>query len=159
MQFNVVAAGDKEFLCIETPEEVKQLVAINGYDTVFSFIRKAHKDFDTEPRIHCDGIILGKYVDIASVLYIETPEPTGTRFYEHKDYGKGLPKDVTFEKYDNTLLESSDVDSFEPKDMIWGEPNRMLMYSANNFHSKYPFKVEEGERVVLVTFYAQSVDN
>jgi hypothetical protein len=156
-----VGAGDqwKEFLVIDTPDSIREQLELDGHRIVLTFIRKAHKDFDTEPRIHSDGIIYNQYVHVASVLYINDLEGVyprnGTMFYEHKVHGEALPKDVTGEVYNEVLRDSNHVGKFRETDRIYAKPNRLLSYPAQNFHAKFPPKIEKGERIVLVTFYSE----
>lgn len=154
-EFIEIGGEDKKFLAIITPEEIKELVEIPGHETVFSFIRKAHKDFDTDPRIHADGIILNENVDVASVLYITTSGTTnGTAFYSHRHYGQHMPADISEEEFNRLLIEdSNDPSKWEMVELVLNRPNRLLVYDAKAFHSKHPPVIENGERVVMATFY------
>ena len=153
-------AGDqwKEFLVLDTPPAILEQLELEGHEVIFSFIRKAHADFDTDPRIHSDGIIMNKYVDVASVLYINDKEGVprnGTAFYDHAFFGEKLPKDVKPELYNDVLRDSNVTGIWQQTDKVYAKPNRLLSYPANYFHGKFPAKIETGERIVLVTFYSE----
>jgi len=156
-EFRIVTVGEKSFNIINTPDYVVPLVQLEGYDTILTFIRKAHAHFDTDPRIHADNIINGHKSDLASVLYLNLKEgvtENGTQFFEHHTYGHNLPEDISNEDFDRLLIEdSNNPDLWKKTDFISSKPNRFLIYDSNYFHSKYPFKIEKGERIVLVTFY------
>lgn len=155
--FKVITVGEKQFLMLLTPKEILHSVQIPNHEIILSFIRSAHSEFDTDWRIHADNIILGKKSKLASVLYINKPQDVttnGTAFWEHKTYGLSLPKDISNQDFDKLLLEdSNDLSKWEQTDFIRNVPNRFLTYDSNYFHSKYPNKIEKGERIVLVTFY------
>lgn len=153
-------AGDqwKEFLILDTPPAIQDQLELEGHEIIFSFIRKAHKDFDIDPRIHSDGIIMNKYVDVASVLYINDPKGVtrnGTMFYEHYKYGEALPKNPDPKLYNKVLRDSNKPELFIETDRVYSKPNRLLSYPADRFHAKFPAKIEMGERIVLVTFYSK----
>lgn len=158
-EFKEVMAGDKSFLCIPTPETIKNQLFIEGHRIVLSFIRKAHHTFDTEPRIHADGIIMNERIELASVLYINQEEgvtANGTAFWEHYKYGHEVPADISDEEFDKILIEDANqYDNYTMTDKIIARPNRLLVYKAQKFHSKWPFKISKGERIVCVTFYAK----
>ena len=155
--FQVITAGDKEFLTIPTPDWIIPQIGIDNSRIVLSFIRKAHKDFDTELRVHADNIIMEERVDYAVVLYIndsDSVSKNGTKFWEHTKYGESLPLDISEEEYNYLILnDSNDYSKWNGTDLIYARPNRLLMYNAQNFHSKFPEKIEKGERIVLVAFY------
>ncbi len=153
-------AGDqwKEFLVLDTPPDIQSQLWLEDHEIIFSFIRKAHAGFDTDPRIHSDGIIMNKYVDVASVLYINENEGVsrnGTAFYDHAFFGEKLPKDVKPELYNDVLKDSNVTELWQQTDKVYAKPNRLLSYPANYFHAKFPAKIETGERIVLVTFYSE----
>lgn len=156
-KFQIVKAGDKEFSVLNIPDSVISYLDIDGYKPVLGFIRNAYDGFDKDIRIHADNIINGDKTAIASVLYINKSEgvtENGTCFYEHKDYGIKLPEDCSDEEFDNLIInDSNDESKWNRLDYISSRPNRLLTYDSNYFHSKYPKKIEEGERIVLVCFY------
>lgn len=161
-EFNIYTAAEgKQFLVLPVPEAIMESLECpfgEEYRNVLTFIRKAHSEFDTDPRIHCDGIIHNTYVEFASVLYINDSKgvtPNGTMFYEHAVHGESLPKDVSPELYNETLEDSNKSELWTAKDVIYAKPNRMLTYPANHFHGKFPAKIEEGERIVMVVFWAR----
>lgn len=155
--FQEIKAGDKSFLTIPTPTNIVDEISRNVGGLIFSFIRKAHKDFDTDWRIHADNIIQGHKVDIAMVVYLNddnTVSENGTAFWDHHKHGHKLSKDVSNEEFDRLIKEdSNDCSKWEKTSYVGSKPNRMLLYNANYFHSKYPAKINEGERIVLVAFF------
>lgn len=154
--FSIVAAGDKSFSVLETPKQILEKLEIEGQEIIFSFIRSAYKEFDTDLRIHADNIINGHMTSMASVLYVSNEDitPNGTCFYKHNKYGLKLPKDCSAEDFDKLLSEdSNDESKWEKKDIVCAIPNRLLTYDSNYFHSKYPKVIENGTRIVLVCFY------
>lgn len=159
-EFQIVKAGEKEFLTLPTPEKLIPILQMEGQELVLSFIRKCHKDFDFKPRIHADNIIQSHKTSMASVLYINREKgvtPNGTSFYEHEKYGHRLPEDVTDEEFDRLIVDDShDLDKWKKTDYISARPNRMLVYDSQMFHSRFPHKIEGGERIVLVNFYSES---
>jgi hypothetical protein len=127
-----------------------------GYNVIVSFLRKSYKEFDNTLSIHADTILFGKDVSLASVLYINESEnvtKNGTAFYSHKKYGESLPS-VSIEEHDKMLIEDAkDPDKWEQLEIVWSSPNRLLEYNGKNFHSRHPTVIEEGVRIVVVTFY------
>lgn len=158
-EFEIVEVGGKKFSLLQTPEQLLQFLQKTGYEITLTFIRSAHKDFDTDLRIHADNIINGKKTALASVFYINSEDEVdrhGTRFHKHHKYGSRLPDNVSNKEFDRLLKEdSNDPEKWTTTDIIIGEPNRMLTYEANYFHSKFPSKIERGTRKVLVCFYAK----
>ena len=158
-QFQIVQAGDKAFSVLEVPENVKPFLEIEGHEMILAFIRSAWNEFDTTWRRHADNIIMGKRVDLASVLYInniDDCEEHGTAFYTHIKYGKSLPKNISSKEYDRMILEEAEDDSkCKISTIVQGKPNRLLVYNAQNFHGKFPNKIEKGIRKVCVVFYVK----
>lgn len=158
-QFFVQKAGEKSFLVLPTPEDLIPLLQIEGHEMILTFIRKAHKDFDTDARIHNDGTIQGKKTALASVLYINDPEgvtPNGTSFFKHWSLGHRAPNNMIDEEFDRLITEdANDESKWERTDFISARPNRLLTYDSQLFHAKSPSKIEEGERVVLVSFFSK----
>jgi hypothetical protein len=156
-EFKIHKAGEKEFSVIPTPNEIIPLLQMEGYDLTLSFIRKAYKGFDNDLRIHADNIINGQKTSVASVIYINNIKgvtPNGTAFYKHLNYGFKLPENISNEEFDRLIKEdSNDISKWEKTDFISARPNRLLVYDSNYFHSKFPKEIEEGERIVLVSFY------
>lgn len=155
-----VPVGDKEFSALPTPEYIIPFLEQPGHSIILTFIRKAHADFDTDYRIHADGIIAGQKADIASVLYINDPDgvtENGTAFWEHKVHGQRLPENFTEEEFDRLLTEeANDLENWKKLSVVQAVPNRLLVYDANLFHSKHPNHIKEGRRVVLVTFFKKN---
>lgn len=157
--FQIIKVGEKEFSFMPTPRYLLEFLQIPGHELVFTFIRSAKKDFDNDIRIHADNIIEGKKTVLASVLYInqeDTVSKNGTSFWRHHTHGYELPEDVSNEEFDRLITEdSNDLSKWEQLDMVYSRPNRRLLYNSNLFHSKYPSKINEGTRIVLVCFYAK----
>lgn len=142
----------KKFLCLHTPDFLLKELQVPGSRVVFSFIRKATPDFDTDWRIHADNIIQGVRVDRATVLCIqEAGHPTGTAFWSHKEHGEYLTDESDFNRI--LLEDSEDLSKWELVESVRSKKNRYLEYDAQSFHSKFPNKVESGERIVVTTFY------
>ena len=81
--------------------------------------------------------------------------PNGTAFYNHKTHGSNL-KDCDEDEFNRLILDDSNNESlWDMTSLVRSKPNRLLTYDASYFHSKYPNKIEEGERVVLVCFYKE----
>jgi hypothetical protein len=154
-EFQQIKIGEKEFLILDTPIFVYGHLLIDGYEIILSFIRKAHKDFDRDWRIHADNIINGSKSNIASVLYIDSSDSyNGTAFWKHHQYGDSLPENITNEEFDSLLVnDANNLEKWKLTCIIPNYENRMLQYNSNNFHSKYPNIIKQGERIVLVTFY------
>lgn len=156
-EYKVIQAGEKGFLTIPTPEEYLQYFQVEGHRLFLSFIRKAHKDFDTDLRIHADNIILNNKTVLASVMYLNKDDEeiteNGTAFYEHINFGQKLTNEN--EKYFDEIItkQSNNPNYWKEKDYVSSKENRLLLYSADYFHSKKPAKIKTGERIVLVNFY------
>jgi len=124
---------------------------------VLAFFRVATDKLDTSWRIHSDLNVNGERPDRAIVLYLSPKERTdlhGTAFWEHNMYGKDLPLGITDDQYDSTInIDANDLDKWSLKSVVGYEPNRLLSYPANHFHSKFPNKGWEEGRKVFVMFY------
>lgn len=155
-EFQIVKMGEKEFSVLRTPDELIPLLQVSGYELVLTFIRSAHKDFDSDLRIHADNIIEGHKTALASVFYISGDEVStnGTAFYKHLHYGRNLPENISNEEFDELIKnDSNDYRKWTKEDIIIGVPNRLLTYDSNRFHSKFPSKIDRGIRKVMVSFY------
>lgn len=156
-QFIDVNVGNKTFNVLKPPEIITDKIynLFNDYKPHFSFIRKATKNNDSSLNIHADGIINNEKTHLASVLYIsESQTFNGTAFWKHHIHGKELPIDISESEFDRLLTEdANDLSKWKKIGFVQNVPNRLLTYNANCFHSKYPSKIEDGERIVLVTFY------
>ena len=99
---------------------------------------------------------------MACVFYINKQDgvtDNGTCFYEHTKYGIKLPENCSDQEFDDLIVnDSNDESKWKRLDYISSRPNRLLMYDSNYFHSKYPKKIEEGVRIVLVCFYKVESD-
>jgi len=155
--FKIVKLGNKEYSILDTPNEILPLLQLDGYTLVLSFIRSAYATFDTDLRVHADNIIAGEKIEMAGVLYINDQEgvtKNGTCFWKHHKHGMELPKTISKKEFDTVLTDDANIESkWEKTDIVTSVPNRMLMYKANYFHSKWPKVIEQGERMVLVAFY------
>jgi len=154
-EFQLVHVGEKDFLILPTLPIIIDYLQREGHEIILTFIRKAHRSFDTDARIHADGIINNEKTQLASVLYIsESQTLNGTAFWQHHKHGKSLPADVKDEEFNRLLIEdANDLSKWKQIGFVQNVPNRLLTYNANNFHSKFPPIIEHGERIVLVTFY------
>ncbi len=156
-EFSIVTAGEKSFSILDVPPEIIPSLQMDGYDIILTFIRSAHKDFDNEERIHCDGIILDKKTDKAAVLYINNRHgvtKNGTKFYSHKVHGQFLPDDADEAEFNRLITDDAgDKSKWTETHYVKAKPNRLLRYNARYFHGKHPAKIKEGVRVVLVVFY------
>jgi len=62
--------------------------------------------------------------------------------------------EITDAEYDETInLDANELDRWNLKSVIGYEPNRLLSYPANYFHSKYPNEGWKEGRKVFVMFY------
>jgi hypothetical protein len=158
--FQIVNVGEKDFSVLQTPDFVIPYLQINGFEMTLSFIRQAHKDFDVEHRLHADSKINGKVTHLARVLYLNNEgelEPNGTCFWNHSKYGDSLPLETPDEEFNRMLKEDAeDLTKWQKTDIIHARPNRLLTYEANQFHSKWPNKIEKGVRKILVAFYTKT---
>ena len=162
--FQVVDVGDKKFWVQYSNKDfddyvIEKLSDIEGVErrNIFSFFRVATDKLDTDWRIHSDAIINGERPERALVLYISPSSIQGlhgTAFWKHKELGDCLPEDVSFEKYDEVLLnESNNIEKWDLHSVIGYKVNRALCYPCNYFHSKYPNLGWEDGRMVYVMFY------
>jgi hypothetical protein len=159
LDFNIINAGGKDFSVLATPERILPYLHIEGHKLILTFIRNATNEIDTDLRIHADNIIQGEKTALAVVLYINQESgvtENGTRFYKHIHYGKELPKNISDEDFDNLLQnDSNDITKWLGLDIVYNQPNRLLMYNSNYFHAKFPSKIKSNERIVLVAFYSE----
>lgn len=163
-EFKEIQVGDKSFwVQFSNPEfdniVISKISSIEGTqrENIFSFFRVATDKVDTDWRIHSDAIINGQRPERALVLYLSPSQMEGlhgTAFWKHKELGKCLPENVSFEEYDKVLAsESNNIDKWDLQSVIGYEVNRGLMYPCNYFHSKYPNVGWESGRMVYVMFY------
>ena len=129
----------------------------NRIDSILGFFRVSTNELDTNWRIHSDLNIEGQNPDRALVLYMSPrvrEELHGTALWEHKIYGKSLPKGTTNEEFDRMIIgESENLDMWTLNSVIGYKQNRAISYPANYFHSKYPNKSWKEGREVFVMFY------
>ncbi|MDR2223576.1 MAG: hypothetical protein LBE34_12730 [Flavobacteriaceae bacterium] len=156
-EFERINLGEKEFEFLKVPDDVLSYLQEEKHDLIVTFIRRATPDFDTDLRIHSDNIIQGEKTSLAKVLYLNqkgTVSENGTAFWNHHIYGEELPKDVTDEEFNRLITEdANDWKKWSIQKVFYSEPNKLLTYSSNLFHSKYPARIVSGERIVLVVFY------
>lgn len=156
-EFKIVNVGGKDFSIMDTPEDLIPFLQIPGHSIILTFIRDAYKGFDNDWRIHADSIISNHMTSLASVLYINDPKgvtPNGTAFWKHKDHGLKLNTDVGAEEFDRLLTDdANDLSNWKSTAVVESEPNRLLTYNSQYFHSKTPNEITEGRRIVLVVFY------
>lgn len=158
--FSIIQAGEKLFSVLEIPQKIYPYLELEGHEIILAFLRNAHKDFDNEERIHCDGTIMGQQTNKAAVLYINSKNgvtKNGTKFYCHKKHGNFLP-DNTDETEFNRLIEedANNLSLWKETHFVKSKPNRLLRYNSRYFHGKYPARIKEGTRIVLVVFYAKT---
>ena len=163
-KFTEFIAGNKSFY-IQKPNSVFNNYVLNrlkhiencDLENILSFFRVSTDKLDTTWRIHSDLNIEGQKPDRAVVIYMspkEIKELHGTALWEHKIYGKKLPKDTTNEEYNRLITaEAENLDMWKLNSVIGYEQNRLISYPANYFHSKYPNKSWEKGRQVFVMFY------
>lgn len=138
---------------------ISKLEIIEGkkIESILGFFRISNEDVDTEWRIHSDLNIAGQKPDRAIVLYMSPKEINqlhGTALWEHKYYGKSLPKDTSNEEYDRMIYkEAENLNMWRLNSVIGYEENRIISYPAHYFHSKYPNKSWKNGREVFVMFY------
>ena len=164
--FKKVITKEKDFWVI-TPSDkfinymAKRLSYEEGADieNILCFFREAKKDQDNDWRIHNDSIINNKQPDRALVLYLSEnnmEELNGTAFWEHKKYGDKFSNTESVEEFNRMLKEdANDLSKWNLKTVIGHKKNRLISYSCEYFHSKYPNEFLES-RKVLVMFYKSS---
>jgi hypothetical protein len=154
--FETKTVGDKQFSVLQTPNNLIPLLQMDGHTLILTFLRSAYKGFDEDPNIHCDYTINQQKTDVASVLYI-TESKSGTAFFEHHKYGYKAPEDLSNEEFDRLLNEdANDLTKWKQCDFISARENRLLIYDAKYWHSKWPSKIKKGTRKILVCFYARN---
>ena len=126
-------------------------------ECIVGFFRVSTDIIDSEWRIHSDGIINNQKPDRAVVLYIspkQMKELHGTAFWDHEDYGKKQPDNISEKDFDSLLLnQSGDLSKWKINTVLGYEQNRLISYPANYFHSRYPNKAWKEGRQVFVMFY------
>jgi hypothetical protein len=159
-----VILGNKSFYVQPADDQFVNIVCdlLSGVEKktvkpILAFFRCATDKLDNDWRIHSDFIIDGQKPDRACVLYMsKSPLQglNGTALWVHHKYGKELPDDVTAEEFDRMILdESEDLTKWRLQSVIGNEPNRVISYPANYFHSKYPSTSWAEGRYVFVMFY------
>lgn len=162
--FNEVVVGEKSFWIHSSDESIDSIIinkinALEGIErrNILSFFRVATDKVDTDWRIHSDAIINGERPDRALVLYLSPSTMDGlhgTAFWEHKSIGHCLPKNVSFDMFDEMLIqESNDRSRWDLQSVVGYKVNRAVCYPCNYFHSKYPNEGWADGRMVYVMFY------
>ena len=163
-EFAKTDVGDTYFYTQESIEDLNEYLILKlqrieqrKLSNILAFFRVSTDKLDTSWRIHSDLNVNGEKPDRALVLYLSPKKRTdlhGTAFWEHNLYGKQLPLDITNDQYDSTItLDSNNLDKWSLTSVIGYEPNRMVSYPANYFHSKFPNEGWEDGRKVFVMFY------
>lgn len=159
-----ILAGDKLFH-IQFPDEsfIKTVVSKiekvehKKIHVILSFFRCATDVLDVNWRIHSDFMINGVKPDKACVLYMSKSRLkslNGTAFWSHEKYGDMLTEEISLETFDDLLLkDSEDLTKWTLKSVVGSKENRVLIYPANYFHSKFPDKAWREGRYVFVMFY------
>lgn len=108
--------------------------------------------------------VMAIYDDLKGISPFDSTEqkPTfdlfGTAFWKHKKHGYRLSSETTNEEYNRLIeIDSNDLSKWELDSVVSTKENRLLIYEANMFHSKYPnvaWSDENGKgRMVLVLFF------
>ncbi len=161
--FQEVDTGEKKFWVMDVPDNIlnifcERIKLIEGKtpEVLLSMFRISDNERDIDWRIHCDGIINNDVPKRAAIFYISKSKYNslhGTAFWEHKKYGDYLNNDK-LENFNKLLLkDSNNLEVWNLKSVIGYKRNRLLSYSANYFHSKYPNKSWQSGRKILVIFY------
>jgi hypothetical protein len=164
--FKKVTTKEKDFWTMTPSNEfINYMVKRLSYEestnieNILCFFRESKKDQDNTWRIHNDSIINNKQPDRALVLYLsenETKELNGTAFWEHKIHGDKFSNTESVEEFNKMLREDAeDLSKWNLKTVIGHKKNRLVSYSCEYFHSKYPNEFLES-RKVLVMFYKSS---
>lgn len=111
---------------------------------IATFFRANKAKLDTSTRIHSDDSILGRKPKYAAVLFLHDTPGYGTALLSHPVHGN---------RGSGVFKEDSEwnVDTF-----VEGKKGRLLVYSADMFHSRWPAKAFgdnfNNGRIVLVSF-------
>lgn len=125
----------KNAIVCEVSHHVGQVV-----EEIAIYARYNSPNVDTSFRIHSDGLIAGKKVDLAAVLYCTTGN-TGTALFTHPIHGS---------KSEGKIF-TEDDGQWELDEYSEEKENTMFIYDAKRFHSRWPHQAM-GERVVIVSF-------
>ena len=158
--FHDWVVGDKTFNSVHPMAALQELkrsqvssLINQPVELIFSYIRRATGDMDTNWNIHSDQIINGEQPRVAAVWYLsEKPQGVigGTACWRHEKWGTHLTG--TTEEYDAQRANENDLGQFELDQVVGYKQNRCVVYDANRFHSKYPNNVGF-ERIVMASFY------
>ena len=131
---------------------------------ILSFFRLSTDKLDDEWRIHIDyltndGVL--HETPRAAVIYISPSQFEtlhGTALWEHHIHGQSFTPSIddqnSLKEYDRIICEDrNDLSKFTLKSVIGWNPNRLISFPSNLFHSKYPNKSWESGRQLYITFY------
>lgn len=186
-EFEKVIVGGKDFHIVAPDETFLNYVLgkletemNSDIKLILGFFRLATNEIDTDWRIHSDLNINGQRPTHAGVLYFSEKkndvfkiEPDlsnqiindevyaeiyGTAFWSHVEHGSRLNAETTDEEYNELLaVDANDVSRWNLDSVVSAKENRLLVYEASLFHSKYPNTAwvdENGKgRMVLVLFF------
>ncbi len=163
--FNDEVYGDHSFHIARVPDSFNRFIfdslesAIGSKPKVTaSFLRLSTSEKDSDIRIHTDANMNSDY---AWVFYFTDPPDDkdyyGTAFFSHYHHGK---KFAAADKVENDRLlikDSGDLSKFKRYSICKMKKNRLLIYSTEFFHCRYPFKGwgtdKSNGRVVSVGFF------
>lgn len=115
---------------------------------IVSYFRRYRKERDEVTFIHSDQGV----ADISAVLSVSDQYNGRFRTWRHRQTGQTFPEDIsTLEKLHSDGLDSSNweiIDDYEMK------PNRIIVYPAKLFHSRWPkIWMHEWPRTIKVFFF------
>ena len=167
-EFESKVVNKKEYITSDLPVHLNVHIvkAIQSYlkkdiNPIYHYLRLSTKKLDTDIRIHTDGTMKAQY---AAVLHFSdspmiSPEKSyGTAFWSHLQYGHKIESYVTDAEQNRILTEDASALSLYTMDgFVYCKKNRLLIYPANHFHSRYPFvswgKTKKDGRIVWVCFF------
>lgn len=158
-EYKTVSQGGKDFHIqnahpefVRYVENLLEILENKKVKSILSFFRLAHKDKDSDWRIHADNIINNQLPERAIVLYMSKPPNglTGTAFWSHYGEGYKLNDATIFNKI--LTDDANDIDKWNLESVIGHKENRIVSYPSNYFHSKYPNE-QSDNREVFVMFY------
>jgi len=169
--FTETKGGDKVFYVQPSTKEFDELVFDKleeihqrPLENILSFFRTSTDKLDDEWRIHVDAITNYNGVhdtDRATLLYLSDStleELHGTAFWEHHVHGQTFSPTIkdpqSLKEHDRIINEErNDLSKFTLKSVVGWNPNRLIDFPGNLFHSKYPNKSWESGRELYVAFY------
>ena len=152
--------GDKTFnavhpskTLIELSTQKLELLLNRKLDLVFSFIRRATPEIDTNWNIHADQWVGLDQPKLAAVWYLsKKPKGVtgGTAVWTHDKWGTHLTGNE--DEYNEQRAHENNKDEFELDQVVGYKQNRVVVYDANRFHSAYPNNAGF-ERIVMASFF------